>query len=210
MVVVDPTLKGRIICLRPSMQKFDAPDSLTLDIAFAFDRPLPAFLNRPLIKILEDLGVSSRAFTSLQSQAVGTVEASRTSLTSAATLLERTGLGVAPHLPVTLHRLQRVLGAEHSPTSLDPFLAACIDLAVMDALRSLKFKARIPLPGSWTLVGVADEDRYLKEGEVYARICRPGHPDVYLEGPITISRSPSIHPGDVQVGEEGGRRLGQS
>ena len=205
MVAIDPTLEGKIICLRPSMQKFDA-DSLTLDIAFAFDRPLPAYLNRPLIKIFEDLGVPTKRFMLLQRQAVGTVEASKTSLFAAATVLEQTGLGTGAHLPATLRRLARALGADQAPASLDPFLSSCVDLAIMDALRSLKFKARIPLPGSWTLVGVADEDGVLQEGEIYVRICRAGKPDLFLEGPVTITRSPSMHPGDVQVSRAGHRR----
>lgn len=203
--MIDPTLKGKVICLRPSMQKFDAAsDSLTLDIAYAFDRPLPAYLNRPLIKILEDLGVPPEGFLALQRRAVATVEASKASLKAAAHLLEQSGLGSASRLPAALHRLVRVLGDDVAPASLDPFLSSCVDIAVTEALRSLKFKARIPLPDSWTLVGVVDEDGVLEEGEVYARICRPGQPDLFLEGPIAISRSPSVHPGDVQVSNADG------
>lgn len=46
MVVVDPRLKGRKICIRPSMNKFDAPDSLDIEIAGSFERPLKMHLNR--------------------------------------------------------------------------------------------------------------------------------------------------------------------
>lgn len=200
MIVVDPTLAGKVLCLRPTMQKFDAPDSLTLDIALAFDHPLPAYLNRPLIKILEDLGVPAEAMLKLQRNAVGTVEASTRSVRGAALLLEQTGLGASAHLVATLYRIRRILGVDVAPSELDPFLAACVDLAVTDALRGLKFRARIPLPGSFTLVGVADEDGCLEEGEVFACVKRAGQEDLYLEGLITISRSPTIHPGDVQVG----------
>ena len=39
MLSVDYKLRGRAVCLRPSMIKFEAPDSLNLEIARAFDRP---------------------------------------------------------------------------------------------------------------------------------------------------------------------------
>lgn len=39
MLSVDYKLSGRAICLRPSMIKFDAPNSLEIEIARAFDKP---------------------------------------------------------------------------------------------------------------------------------------------------------------------------
>jgi RNA-dependent RNA polymerase len=180
------------------MQKFEG-QSLTLDIAQAFDRPLPASLNRPLIKILEDLGSDPSAFMALQRQAVSKVEWARSSLPAAADLLERTGLGTAAGVPTTLRRISKLLG-EDTLGWIDPFASFFVDLAVVDALRSIKLKARIPLyEQGWTLVGVPDEDGVLGEGEIFACIRRPGREDLYLEGDITISRSPTIHPGDVQV-----------
>ena len=63
--------------------------------------------------------------------------------------------------------------------------------------RDLKHRARIPVPG-WTLVGVADIHSYLNEGEVFVCIEDEGKRQ-FLEGPICVSRSPTIHPGDVQI-----------
>lgn len=62
MLSVDYTLKGHAICIRPSMIKFAAPNSHTIDIARAFDKPGPYFLNRPLIMMLEGLGVPYHVF----------------------------------------------------------------------------------------------------------------------------------------------------
>jgi hypothetical protein len=45
MLSVDYNLKGHVLCLRPSMIKFSAPQSRTIDIARAFDWPGPYFLN---------------------------------------------------------------------------------------------------------------------------------------------------------------------
>lgn len=193
------------------MEKFDAPN-LTLDIADAFTRPLPSFLNRPLIKILEDLGISSNTFLELQRKAVVGVQAAKSSSRDAAALFERMGFG-ASHLP---HMLTRLISIGISGLA-EPFIMTCVELAVMHALRGLKYRsahlraivrgeahvacpsARIPVPYGWTLVGIADENRFLNEGEIYACIKRKGSKTLYLEGEICISRSPTIHPGDVRV-----------
>lgn len=198
MVSVDGTLRGRRLCIRPSMEKFEAPHSLTLDIAQAFDRPLPAFLNRPLIQILEDLGSDASAVMAIQRRAVEDVESARSSLLKAANLLERNGLGSAARAPSTLRRISRLLGSDNLGAWVDPFASFWIDLGIVDALSSIKFKARIPVEGH-TLVGVPDEDGVLGEGEIFACIRKPGQADEYLSGDICISRSPTIHPGDVQV-----------
>lgn len=200
MLAVDPKLIGRQVCIRPSQEKFEA-SSLTLDVAEAFTSPRPAFLNRPLIQILEALGVREKPLLHLQRQAVTDVEGSRHSARAVGKLLEQHGLGAAIHLPSTLRALSKILGIEieASPTSVDPFASLAIDLAIVEALRSLKFCARIPVPDSWSLVGVLDEDGYLKEGEIYACIKRKGQRTIYLQGPLAISRSPTTHPADVQV-----------
>lgn len=59
MLSVDYRLSGRAICLRPSMIKFEAPESRQIEIARAFDRPGKYYLNRPLIMLLEGLGALS-------------------------------------------------------------------------------------------------------------------------------------------------------
>lgn len=77
VLTCDTTLEGDVVCLRPSQQKFDAPDSLQLGwllsslglysltviycaeictSSFDVNEPGPAYLNRPLVKTLEDRG----------------------------------------------------------------------------------------------------------------------------------------------------------
>lgn len=51
MLSLDPLLKGRAICLRPSMKKFEAPGSMTIEVAAVFNKPAPFYLNRPLIML---------------------------------------------------------------------------------------------------------------------------------------------------------------
>jgi hypothetical protein len=69
-------------------------------------------------------------------------------------------------------------------------------------MRDFKQHARIPVPESWTLVGVADEHGILGPDEIY--VCIQGPEDdadkrKWLEGETLIFRSPVIHPGDMQV-----------
>lgn len=63
----------------------------------------------------------------------------------------------------------------------------------------LKHKARIPVPLGHTLVGIADEYGIIPEGCVYARIERYGEPTWHLTNRLAVSRSPNLHPGDLQI-----------
>lgn len=198
MLSVDYTLTGRRILLRPSMIKFEAPHSTTIEIARAFHRPAPYYLNRPLIMLLEGLGVPQEVFQTLQDDAVQQAQKSVLSLESAAHLLDTHGLGASFRLGSVMLGLHK-LGVG-SPQ--DAFWRQMMDFAINHVLRELKHRARIPVPGlhSWTLVGVADVHGYLLEGEVFACIDSPLESDlIYLEGRVLVSRSPTIHPGDVQI-----------
>lgn len=64
----------------------------------------------------------------------------------------------------------------------------------------MKHRGRIPLgPHNFNLVGVSDHSGYLQEGEVYVCISEPGKSSEYISGNVAISRSPTMHPGDIQV-----------
>ncbi|MBW0519368.1 hypothetical protein O181_059083 [Austropuccinia psidii MF-1] len=199
MLSVDSVLDGEVVRLRPSMDKFDARDSLTLDIASSFRTPLAAFLNRPLIKLLEDLRIPAKVFLHLQTRTVTNIEQSRLSMDQSAKLMTTHGLGVNSGLPQILRRLAGLMKTDNPELLQSRFLEDCLDLVVIDCLRDLKYRARIPLLDSYTLVGVADEDKCLSEGEIYACIKPKDKSKKYLKGPIAITRSPCIHPGDVQV-----------
>jgi RNA-dependent RNA polymerase len=196
MLCVDYKLQGRAICLRPSMIKFEAPESREIEIARAFDRPGAYFLNRPLIMLLEGLGVTYGVFKKYQDKAVRDTQQSTESLGQAARMLESHGLGASYRLPSIMLSLEK-LGIDN--LSHQPFYQRMLEFAVYHILRLLKNNARIPVPDAWTLVGVADVHKYLKEGEIFACIKPVDKRVIYLEGPVLISRSPTIHPGDAQV-----------
>ncbi|THU91778.1 RdRP-domain-containing protein [Dendrothele bispora CBS 962.96] len=200
MLSVDYKLKGMTlrltVCLRPSMVKFDGAESRTIEIARAFDRPGKYYLNRPLIMLLEGLGVPYKTFEYFQDRAVRQVYESTKSLESAARMLESFGLGNSYRLTSVMLSLSK-LGV--SDMVEDPFYQTMLKYAVHHVLRDLKNHARIPIENAWTLVGVADVHKHLKEGEIFACIKPLDGPTVYLEGDVLISRSPTIHPGDVQI-----------
>ncbi|KAI0284855.1 RNA dependent RNA polymerase-domain-containing protein, partial [Russula brevipes] len=92
------------------------------------------------------------------------------------------------------------------------FFEKLLRFSINHSLREVKYKARIPVPHSYQLVGVADEGQaYIKEGareedvftlgegRIYVCIQESAtEPPVYFKGTCVISRSPVIHPGDVQ------------
>ena len=74
-----------------------------------------------------------------------------------------------------------------------------IRCACAQALREIKHRAHIPVEGSVTLLGVSDEWGCLREGEIYATVFdeRTGISQP-IEGRVLVTRSPQIHPGDLQ------------
>ena len=128
----------------------------------------PCFLNRPLIMILETANkIESAIFLSLQKRAVQNTHESMRTFLGASKLLEMHGLGASFKIPSILVRLQSI------GIDLEDCLSLGIKTALKDAetdiLRELKHRARIPVPDSWKLVGIADEFGYLKQGEVYGQ-----------------------------------------
>ncbi|CAG7851524.1 Probable RNA-dependent RNA polymerase SHL2; AltName: Full=Protein SHOOTLESS 2 [Serendipita indica DSM 11827] len=201
MLCVDNRLRGRVICVRESMNKFHSDDR-EVEIARVFDRPMAMFLNRPLIMLLETLKVPLEPFMALQTKAVEETRDAMKSFDAAARILERYGLGTAFRLTsvfLQLHKLGVSLALKDRSQGLLPFLGRMLQFVENHILRDLKYKARIPVPNAWTLVGVSDEYDYLGENEIYARVRTIDGEEQYLEGPVMISRSPTVHPGDARM-----------
>ncbi|KAL6305270.1 RdRP-domain-containing protein [Sparassis latifolia] len=215
MVVIDELLEGVKMCLRPSMKKFESDEkSAMIEIAQAFDRPRPSFLNRPLVMIMEDRGVEKSAFVDLLEKAKAEVYTASDSLTRCIALLKAQSLGPGYRLSFILQCLKAIgMGLEHEKDVQvldDPFIERLIHYAKNHVLRGMKHAARVPLPESYLLVGVADEGPAyeadgrenvfkLGEGEIFACIQGPDDPEPnYLKGPVMITRSPVVHPGDIQ------------
>ena len=138
MLSVDHKLEGLTVALRPSMIKFEAPHSLSIEIARAFDRPSRYLLNRPQIMLLEGLGVPYEVFKKLQDDAVRDVNHAVDSLDMAAHTLEAHGLGASYRLSSTMRSLHRLgVGSFTEDISWQRMM----NFAVNHALRELKHHA---------------------------------------------------------------------
>lgn len=204
MVVQDPTLEGRVVCLRPSQVKFEAPEHRTFDIQSTSQRPKAMFLNRPLIVLLEFLGSSSARIIELQDRSINEAQSIQHSFMNASKVLQQHGMGASFHLPSLLRNMETMLNLkiykEADEEGLyNDLIANALHCAETHILRELKYRAHIGVPGSFTLLGVSDEWDCLEEGEIFATV-HDEKTNLYQEitGTVAITRSPQIHPGDVQ------------
>ena len=112
VISLDSRLPSNSLCLRDSMVKFEVSHSDTADIEIcgAANKPLPMFLNRPLIKILEDLGVPDQALMDLQAEVVESLRMITLSPINASTFFGRSNVGKECRsflcLAIPLSRLQ--------------------------------------------------------------------------------------------------------
>ncbi|KAI0749297.1 RdRP-domain-containing protein [Daedaleopsis nitida] len=217
VVVVDERLEGECMRLRPSMNKFQAKDEseAEIEIAKAFMYPGPARLCRPLIAVLEDRGVESSALLELQNLAKNDVVTATDTMEGTVALLKKYDLGnvfglrwIMQHLAEADMGMQR---SERKKHTLDnKFIRRTLEFAQMHCLAEFKNKGRVPIGDAHQLVGVVDEgpawvaagvkDTFcLKTGEIFACVQEPDKDEpVWITGAVSISRSPHIHPGDVQ------------
>lgn len=126
--------------------------------------------------VLEDLGVRREVFQELQNDAVAEARCIDESLANFRKVLDSHGLGRSYRLSYLLRRiegdLKLNLRAKGRKKGIDNhFLRQLRQVAVTDVLREIKHSARIPIPDSFLLVGVADE------GPAYKAA---GHESVYI------------------------------
>ncbi|KAL8699255.1 MAG: hypothetical protein Q9224_001493 [Gallowayella concinna] len=195
MISLDDRLEGEVLCLRPSMIKFEATTT-SIEICGAGFKPLPMYLNRQLIKILEDLGVPSEAFLELQAEAVQQLRFTTENSINASTYLQRNVIGKAARLPWLIKKLYYI-GMFFND---DSFLRDTLELAILIQLRELKYRSRIFVERGITVYGILDETGYLDEGQIYCSLTNDKSSEI-LTGRVVITRSPALHPGDVQYVE---------
>ncbi|KAL8788930.1 MAG: hypothetical protein Q9213_001453 [Squamulea squamosa] len=192
MISLDDRLEGEALCLRPSMIKFETISD-QIEICGAGFKPLNLYLNRQLIKILEDLGVPDQSFLNLQAEAVEQLRITTESPINAGYYLQRNDVGKAARLSWLVRKLDYI-GMSFSD---DGFLRDTLELAVLIQLRKLKYKSRIYVDRGMTVYGIMDETDYLREGQIYCSV-QNEKSALVLTGAVVISRSPAMHPGDVQ------------
>ncbi|KAI9314709.1 RNA-dependent RNA polymerase [Obelidium mucronatum] len=189
MVSVDPSLQGRKMKIRKSMIKFNAPNSTIIEIADDSSVCREAYFNRQVILILEDMGVGKQVFLDLQRKAVRELAVMWNNPEKLAELAGKDGAFG------NFVRLWENLGI-FQWTNND-FIRQSFEHIRAYLLKEIKYRARIKIPGGWTLFGVLDETGTLKEGQIFVQLSSPAVSKI-IAGPVLIYRSPCIHPGDIQ------------
>ncbi|KAF4448632.1 hypothetical protein F53441_7981 [Fusarium austroafricanum] len=203
MLSLDTRLTGKVFCIRPeSMMKFPSDDVKELGICDVSSKPLRLVLNRQMIKILEDMGTSDEWFFKLQNNALDILRNVTSHATNTSHFLEYQAIGVNMGLPKLVKELER-MGIDYRR---DKFLKSAVEHVVLRELRLLKHKARIPVYKGVTLFGIMDETGFLEAGEVYVTydkthsVFNGRRVDSSLrDGQIIVTRSPALHPGDIQI-----------
>ena len=190
MISLDMRLEGEALLLRRSMIKFTGSHASDIEICGSVSRPLPIYLNRQYIKIMEDLGVDPGVFIELQNAAVERLRRTTLSAVNAASFLERELVGKTARVPWFIRKLHSIGFAFLD----DPFLRGIVELAVLSQLRDLKYRSRIFVEQGVKLYGIIDETDTLAEGEIHCRTDKE-----VIIGQVTITRAPALHPGDIQV-----------
>lgn len=134
------------------MIKFEVTDATiaNVEICGSARKPLSMYLNRQMIKILEDLGVPDEAFLQLQADAVERLRMTTLSAINASSFLQRNYIGEAARLPWLIRKLW---GLGFSFTE-DEFLRNTLELGVLVQLRELKHRSRILVENGETLYGI--------------------------------------------------------
>lgn len=149
MISLDKRLEGEQLRLRPSMIKFEGSPDMNIEICGSARKPLPMYLNRQTIKILEDLGVPFEPFQQLQRHAVNQLRMTTLSPINASTFLDRNRVSPAAQLPWLIRKLES-MGLRFND---DDFLSNTLELAVLVQLNEIKYKSRIFVDEGWTLYG---------------------------------------------------------
>ena len=151
MISLDNRLNDHAMYLRPSMIKFEGSTALDIEICGAAFKPLTMYLNRQLIKILEDLGVPDESFLALQNHAVEQLRIATLSPVNAASFLRRNNVGQSVKLPWLVRELQDI-GIIYSE---DDFLRHILEVCVLVELRELKHRSRIRVDQGMTVYGTS-------------------------------------------------------
>ncbi|EAQ87066.1 hypothetical protein CHGG_08319 [Chaetomium globosum CBS 148.51] len=196
MLAIDPGLGGKVICIRPSMSKFDSTDK-QLEICDMASNPMPMVLNRQLIKILEDMGAPNQWFLNLQSRELQRLRTISSTVYNTASFLRAQRIGES----IRLHKFLRQIETMGLDYRRDDFLRGAVEAVLLSELRLLKHKARIPVRNGMTLFGIMDETGFLKEGEVYVTFDPEEDRHSQPPGPGRVLSSSAIASSSASGGE---------
>ncbi|GAD91500.1 RNA-dependent RNA polymerase, putative [Paecilomyces variotii No. 5] len=196
MLSLDASIQGDEVRLRQSMIKFQAVHDWNIEICGAGINALPFYLNAQIIKLLEDLGVPLDSFQQLQKEEIERLRSATQSAEQAARFIDSSYISKSTRLPWLIRTIQD-LDLDHMN---DEFLRRAVEFAIIIKLRDLKYRGRIPVVKAVTLYGIMDETGYLNEGEIFCPVLNErNHREILVHKNVIITRSPALHPGDIQL-----------
>lgn len=184
------------LCLRPSMNKFDSKN-YSVDVVRVSSMPSVGFLNRQIILLLSSLGICDQVFYTMQERMLNGLRILTKDTNEAQIFIKQFGESSGNGYHTFLLSYLKRFGKQ-----IDPFARQI--LAVLQAffVKELRTKARILLPNTWTLLGVADETATLQYGQVFIKIeQKTDSGDIVskvLTGLVVVTRNPCFHPGKSQ------------
>ncbi|XP_035212894.1 RNA-dependent RNA polymerase 1-like [Stegodyphus dumicola] len=194
MITETPSLPGRQLRIRPSMEKFKCESSSHLEI-IKQSAPRAMFLNRPFITILEQLGVKPQVFLELQKDMMFDLTESLINDKKAYKTLKR-----FTSLDYPYNKLFRA----GISISEEPFFRSLLLSIYKTAIGKLQSKTNIAVPpeSGRNMLGVLDETKTLEYGEVFVQysteLDNTESETVILERTVVVTKNPCMHPGDVR------------
>jgi RNA-dependent RNA polymerase len=206
---VDPSLKGPLIEVRPSQEKFPAAYK-GLEIC-RISQNATAYLNQQIVLVLSALGVPDGVFMKMLRNMLSRLESAMSDSTVAMDMLLRN---------IDLNQSTVQLGTmivDGFMAANDPFFMSCLRLWRAWSIKFLKEKAKISVEKGAFVLGCVDETGILKGHnnknpssdfthnvnllpEIFIQITDPENKGFkVIEGVCTLARNPSLHPGDVRV-----------
>ena len=210
VVAVDPKLGNKdIICIRPSMKKYESENNeLGIIKASGYST---GYLNRQIIALLSGLGVKNSIFISM-------IKVSLKEYQTILKYIRNKNLDLCSYFRANKDVYNEVLSKcfyfkslvdyylyKKPPRGLtnEPFIQKILLNCLSLKIRELKSKGKIIDKQSASLMGVIDETGTLKHNEVFVRIIKPfsrkEEQDFVLEGEVYITKNPCLHPGDIKI-----------
>lgn len=152
-----------------------------------------------MIKILEDMGLPAKWFLDQQNAALENLQLVTAHISNTTGFLKRQGIADLVGFPRLLRRLE-MIGLDYKR---DRFMRSVVETAILRELRLMKSKARIPISQGVTLFGIMDETGYLEEGEIFVAFNKAPFIGCHMmdldNRQMLVTRSPALHPGDIQL-----------
>ena len=152
-----------------------------------------------MIKILKDMGLPAKWFLDQQTAALKNLQLVTAHISNTTGFLKRQGIADLVGFPRLLRRLD-MIGLDYKR---DRFMRSVVETAILRELRLMKYKARIPINQGVTLFGIMDETGYLEEGEIFVAFDKTPFVGCHMmdldNRRMLVTRSPALHPGDIQV-----------